>query len=485
MNTRNWIWFTILLLAVALFSGMSALELRAEEPRRAVIAMEMLLSGDYILPKIYGWDYYNKPPLFNWILIFFFKITGSFSEWVVRLPGLLFLIGTAVFNYLFVKKYLSREVALLSSLFLLTAVDLLFYGAVNSGEIDLFLVFLVYVQAASIFHFYQRKRWFWLFALSWVFTGLAFLTKGLPAVVFQVLTLGGWFLGKGELRRLFDWRHFAGFLFFVLPVGGFFRACAEHGGEAVFYLQNLLKDATRKSAVEGGWLDILAHLAGFPFQVLMILLPWSLLLFFGFKKGVFERLKARPLLFFSLVFICANIWIYWISPDARNRYLYPFFPFFALLFAWLAVEFSGRRIAVFIGIAALLAVLRIGYNFILMPLQQEKLNSGLIYRDISAEILKITQNQPVLLTGTPDTLRLNFPFFENKTILQPPLVPYQLPYYLSKSNGSIMRYEQQPRSGIFYLCFKDFAAGLPAAQALFTFTERWTGREMVLVKVGE
>src|SRR5690606_12255421 len=112
-------------------------------------------------------------------------------------------------------------------------------------------------------------------------------------------------------------------------------------------------------------------------------------------------------------------------------------------------------------------------------------NSGLIYRDISAEILNITKNQPVLLTGTPDTLRLDFPFFENKTALQPPLVPYQLPYYLSKSNGAVMRYEQQPRPGIFYLCFKDFATGLPTAQVLFTFTEKWTGREMVLVKVEE
>ena len=55
-----------------------------EEPRRALIALEMLYSGDYLTPTIMGELYFAKPPLFNWIIIVSAKLFGSFSEMAVR-----------------------------------------------------------------------------------------------------------------------------------------------------------------------------------------------------------------------------------------------------------------------------------------------------------------------------------------------------------------------------------------------------------------
>jgi 4-amino-4-deoxy-L-arabinose transferase-like glycosyltransferase len=56
-------------------ASLNIVELRGEEPRRAIVAMEMDITGEYVVPKINGWNYYNKPPLFNWVLAGLFQIS--------------------------------------------------------------------------------------------------------------------------------------------------------------------------------------------------------------------------------------------------------------------------------------------------------------------------------------------------------------------------------------------------------------------------
>ena len=88
-TNRTLIAISFLLLLIGFFSSLNTLELRAEEPRRAVVAMEMYYSGDWIVPKIHGWNYYNKPPLFNWVVALHYTLFGTTTEWVVRLPSCL------------------------------------------------------------------------------------------------------------------------------------------------------------------------------------------------------------------------------------------------------------------------------------------------------------------------------------------------------------------------------------------------------------
>lgn len=56
------------LLIPALFINLGKMPLSSDEPTRSVVALEMNLSGNYVTPTINGDYYYNKPPLYNWIL---------------------------------------------------------------------------------------------------------------------------------------------------------------------------------------------------------------------------------------------------------------------------------------------------------------------------------------------------------------------------------------------------------------------------------
>ena len=65
-----------------------------DEGLHAAIAQEMVESGDWIVPRLLGEPYFERPILYFWAIAASLKIFGM-SEAAVRLPGLLFgMLGT-------------------------------------------------------------------------------------------------------------------------------------------------------------------------------------------------------------------------------------------------------------------------------------------------------------------------------------------------------------------------------------------------------
>ena len=85
-------------LLVIFLVNLGLLPLFADEPTRAVVALEMMYSDNYWVPTINGDYYYRKPPFYNWIIASLFGITGSKSEFIFRLPSVipLFLFGMTI-----------------------------------------------------------------------------------------------------------------------------------------------------------------------------------------------------------------------------------------------------------------------------------------------------------------------------------------------------------------------------------------------------
>ena len=59
-----------------------------DEPRYAAIAREMLTTGNYITPRLYGAPWFEKPPLMYWLAALGYKLFG-FNETGARLPSAL------------------------------------------------------------------------------------------------------------------------------------------------------------------------------------------------------------------------------------------------------------------------------------------------------------------------------------------------------------------------------------------------------------
>lgn len=325
-------YIALLLLAVCLLGFNHVLEIRAAEGRRAIVTFEMTQNDNWIVPYQYGYLYYNKPPFYNWVIGSSFNFFGTINEFALRFPGVLSLLLTAFIIYFIGKDYLNKHVALLGAGIFLTMADLLFYGSINAGEIDLFYTFVVIAQISSIFYFFQKKKWFWLFFVSYFFVTIGLLSKGLPSLAFQGLTLLAYFIYKKEFKRLFHWSHFAAIFMMLGLTVAYFAAYSEYG-DALGYAVNIFKQASQRSANESSLLKTISQLLIFPPMFLSKLLPWSLAILLLIYKPIRAALIRNEWTLFLIIFIIVNIPIYWTAPDIRIRYTYMFFPVLGVLFA--------------------------------------------------------------------------------------------------------------------------------------------------------
>lgn len=336
-NERQIFWILISLLVFSLFWRLNSYPLYMEEPRRAIIALEMYLSGDWLAPTINGEPYYRKPPLYNWMIASFFTLFKNTDEWVVRLTSVLSLLGLGLVHFNISKKLFSKRLAMWSTLMLLTFGDLYLYFS-RLGEMDIFFSLLIYpVVILPFYYLKQGKNWL-LYTVPFLLAGMGFLAKGLPAIVFLGISFLVPILTSKSWKRLFDPRLLVSLIVLCIPIGGYAYAYSQQGDLEQFWHVLFSESANRASS---GITDILLHLATFPLDTLKNLLPFSFLLLFA-RKSILKQPVIRVLV---LLFL-ANYAIYWIAPGGRGRYVYPLFPIAAMLLAYIAFKRQEKLVSI-------------------------------------------------------------------------------------------------------------------------------------------
>src|SRR5438093_2102036 len=97
MNSRIRALLIVLLVwAVVYLPALGSLAIKGEEGRRILPAIEMLKTGDYIVPQVGSNPYFRKPPLVNWLVAISFKFFGVRNEWTARLPSALAVLAVAI-----------------------------------------------------------------------------------------------------------------------------------------------------------------------------------------------------------------------------------------------------------------------------------------------------------------------------------------------------------------------------------------------------
>ena len=499
LKTREgilWLLCLVLLPLVYLLNlGMSPIY--HDEPTRALVAMEMILSGNYATPTISGEFYYNKPPYYNWILVILFELTGDQSEWMIRLPSVipLFLYGFSI--YFFVKQFLSRNIGLMTAIMFITCGRMLVWSSMI-GHIDIFYSWLNFMSFMAIYYFFQRKQYVWLFVVSYFLTAIGFLCKGLPPIVFQGITLLTVFSYQKEFKRLFYGPHFVGLGLFLLMIGAYFYNYFQVNPDMETYFSTIWNESSKRTVVEKAWYESFIHIFLFPFDTLMHLLPWSLLGIFCFRKGFVQEVLGHPFLKFCVYVFGANVIIYWLSPDTRPRYLFMLFPLLFVVFAyayehreksnplfqqiltylitiagiavalgvwlapqmdivkdlpgvWIQAAFLSVTIAVvtvlflrwkpqqFVLLTLLLLLIRLGFDWWVIP-QRAVVDPPRKSKDIAFEILEVVGDEPLYL----------HPDFElNQDII----------YYLTRERQQILRITDEKNPGIFYICSDEQLVG--------------------------
>lgn len=482
----------LILFLISLFHRLDFLHLKFEEPRRALVSWEMIQSGNWLQPSIYTLPYYNKPPVYNWVLAVFMKLFGN-ADWVIRMPTVVSFLTIGVTNFFFWKSKIGRQGALWSSICFVTSVNIYFYFSFQ-GEIDMFYSMLVFLQVIGIVHYFEKGQFWQLFLISYLLTAVGFLTKGIPSIGFQGLTLIGIMLYSRRYRWFFSLQHLLSGCLSVLLIASFFYFYYVNGGHTDLYLSKIFFEGARRTVNHQQTFSFLRNFLSFIPLFLYLLSPWAIISLFGLNKAILKKQLNNPWLVYTLVFLVCNLPLYWLSAGTRDRYLYMFLPFcmvwlvpwllnsvdkksfrtasalttlllalsiFILVFMpLLDMTLSANVIAIAAGIVllvsgwlifkeklnplhgwfVLLVVFRITFNWVVLD-ERKKNEKSADYPELIQTILLITDHQPVYYRAPLVQEEVPLPLIDRMVTFQKvERLDYTFTYYLNRATGQTVKH---------------------------------------------
>jgi 4-amino-4-deoxy-L-arabinose transferase-like glycosyltransferase len=317
----------------------------ADEPRFALIARDMVASGQWLIPNVGGDVYADKPPLFFWMIAAGIVMTGS-VRWAFLLPSLLAAIGCVVLIYDLGRRLWNREVGLAAALALLVSLQFLLQA--RQAQIDATLCFFTTLSLYGLLrHCLLGPQWTW-YAIGWAAAGLGIITKGvgfLPLLVLLPYVLsgkGGWqprpVIGAGWRWLLGPLALVAAVSLWLVPV----LIAAEGSQELRAYRDEILFGQTVTRYVsawhhrEPFWYFILEVIPGL-WLPLTALLPWLLP---RWRSNLAQR-DLRVLL--PLAWVGLVVVFFSLSTGKRGVYVLPALPALALASGSLLGQIAQRR----------------------------------------------------------------------------------------------------------------------------------------------
>ena len=324
------------MLLLGFFVHLGRAPLRLEEPRRALISLEMLFQDNWIVPIEMGEYYYKKPPVYNWVIGTSYWLWGNHSEWAVRFWSVVSFVATGGLVLAMGRRYVDQTFGIYAGLLTLAMVDIVFYFSTAAGEIDLFYSFVTLASFFTLFHFYQRQQYYAMFVVTYALGAVGTLTKGLPSPVFLGVSVLVWLAYRRDLRRLFTGAHLAGIGVFVVLVGGYFAYYNLFNDVALYFTseESLWSQTSERTAFQNSIGALVMHLFTFPLETLKNVAPATLLLPFLLRRGMLRALMQQPFVGFCLLMLAGNGLVYWLSPGTRSRYVYMLYPLLVIVLTY-------------------------------------------------------------------------------------------------------------------------------------------------------
>ena len=314
--------------------GLGSVPLKHEEPRRALPAVCMLATGDWLVPWIGANPYLRKPPLLNWLIASSYRATGGRSEFATRLPSVLATLALALTVVATGRRWLGTPGAVLAAIFFLTN-----FAVMESGrlaELEALYVSLTGMALMLWLTAWQRGANGWrLWCAPAPFLALGMLTKGPVHLVFFYGVVVAVLLVGREWKMLLHPAHAVALLVTVGPFVAWAIPCAAVVG-SVGHLRG-----GASGAWEFWWHEISSRAAipaaaHFPLanwllripQGLINYLPWTVLLPLLWSPGVTECLAAAGPREWALfrgarLAMVLTFLVMSLLPGSSPRYVYP------------------------------------------------------------------------------------------------------------------------------------------------------------------
>ncbi len=331
----------------------------ADEPRFALIARDMVRTGQWLVPMVGGDFYQDKPPVFFWLIALGLKLTGSLRI-AFLLPSLLASLGTVALVYDLARRLWNRETGLAAGMVLLLTLQFVWQG--RQAQIDGLECFWIALGLYGLLrHLLLGPAWGWYVA-GWAAAGIGVITKGvgfLPLLVLIPYALarapkwqprpvsgGGWRWALGPLAFLIA---VSVWLVPMLLLAAVDPKVAAYRDEILFQ-QTVDRYASAWHHKEPFWFFIVNVIPGL-WLPLTALLPWTVPRW----RQALRQADLKILLLLGWVVLV--VLFFSMSAGKRGVYVLPAVPALALATAPWLIELTSRAgpRRVFFGLACFVA----------------------------------------------------------------------------------------------------------------------------------
>ena len=333
-----------LLWAGVYLPGLGSVPLKHEEPRRALPAIRMLQTGDWLVPRIGAGPYLRKPPLLNWLIAVCFRVSGGPNELAARLPSVTATLALALTVATTGRRWLGASGALLAALFVLTNFAVMETGRLAELE-ALYLSFTGIALMLWLTAWQARANAWRLWCAPAPFLALGMLTKGPAHLLFYYGVAVAVLICSGEWKTLLRAAHGVALVIVIVPFLGWAIPCAlavgkdgglvEPGGAWAFWWREI---SSRTTLTPTGHVPLWEWLLRVP-QGFVNFLPWTVLLpllWSARTRGYFARTEPRErALFHGMRWgMVTTFLVMSLLPGGSARYVYPLVVVPGVLLAW-------------------------------------------------------------------------------------------------------------------------------------------------------
>ena len=283
------------------------------ESNYALTAKEMVQSGNWMSPQIYGTYWYDKPIMVYWLLSISYSLLG-FTDLASRLPSVICgaLSVTLLIRYV-VRIQKDNVIATWSGLMLSLSLE---FWVISHAIItdSILLLFTIPTMLSAYIGVTENNKKHLL--IAYAAAGLACLTKGPVGLVLPGFLLLLWCLsmksGKMALR-LFPWQGILIFLAVTLP--WYLGMYMIHGSDFIdqfLGLHNFVRATSSEHPKDNHWYYYLVLLPA-------ALLPWTFNFFYEIVKGWREKTSFYR---FLMVWCWGAVFFYTLMATKYVTYTY-------------------------------------------------------------------------------------------------------------------------------------------------------------------
>lgn len=301
--------------------------LNGTEALRAVPALAMLESGDWLVPRLWGAPYLAKPPMFLWMLATSSWVFGTEAEWVFRLPSALCAGATAGVVCLFANRWFGRPAGLIGGLSLLALPGL--WSQSIKADIDAANTLATTIAALALL---RSRLSIAAIAGTGLAIGAALLLKGPAALPVVAGAIVGRAVAERSWRTLLDWRPPLAVLVGAAMLGAWMLAVqiSLRGDPSGAEWRGMSEIASRMTA--GGSRVLLGTLA-MPLAVIAAAAPLSLLSHLAGQRATSDPLPegSRRAMIAALATIAAALLVFAAARTSNSRYALIVLPLFCVV----------------------------------------------------------------------------------------------------------------------------------------------------------